>query len=235
VGLLEKAKAVVPVWLLRYIWESPNIADPFLNHYVEWRDKRIKAITEHYGVDWFRGKKLLEVGCGYGDIGASFATLGAEVTCSDGRAEHLAVVRQRYPKVRALLADIDGHWPFTEKYDMIIHLGVLYHLKDHEVPLRQACAAAPHLVLETEVCDSDDPYKVIHVVENSNVYDQALHSRGCRPSGANIERILADCGMGFERLDNDSCNAGYHRYDWPVRHTGAYENGLRRLWFASTR
>ena len=37
------------------------------------------------GFDFFKGKKILELGAGHGDIGAFFAELGADVLCLDGR------------------------------------------------------------------------------------------------------------------------------------------------------
>lgn len=38
--------------------------------YEEWRLHRIAKILEIYGIDYFRGKRVVEVGAGHGDIGA---------------------------------------------------------------------------------------------------------------------------------------------------------------------
>ena len=109
-------------------------------------------------------------------------------------------------------------------------MGLLYHLEPSHRSLRLACRTAPHVVLETEVCDSSSPTAVFDVREEG--YDQAIDGFGCRPSGARIEQLLSEAHMTFERITDARCNAGIHEYDWPVRDTGAYRDGLRRFWFA---
>jgi SAM-dependent methyltransferase len=202
----------------------------FEDHYSDWRRKRIAAIADHYGPGFFNGKTVLEVGCGYGDIGAAFAAFGATVTCSDARDEHLQEAARRHPEVRVVAADLDGPWPFP-RHDVLLHLGLLYHLADPEQAIRQALDAADHLVLETEVCDSSDP-----IVSRSTVevgYDQAFNNHGCRPSPAFVERLLTESGRPFIRIEDDRCNTDYHRYDWPIKETGEFGHGLRRMWFVA--
>lgn len=99
-------------------------------------------MRDHYGAEFFDGKNLLEVGCGYGDIGASFVELGALVTCSDGRASHMKEVRRRHRAVAAVQADLDEPWPFDMRYDVLIHMGVLYHLADPERAMHVMLSAA---------------------------------------------------------------------------------------------
>lgn len=206
--------------------------DAFADHYVEWRQRRIEAIVQHYGPDFFAGKRVLELGCGYGDLGAAFAQLGAQVTCSDARPEHLEVVRKRYPQVKTVAADLDREWPFEGGWDLVLHLGLLYHLRAPEPSIRWACAATRHLVLETEVCDSLDTRLILRTQESG--YDQAFNGCGCRPSTGCIETILRECGASFERLGDASCNSGMHVYDWTELNTGAWRHGLRRLWFVDS-
>jgi len=213
---------------VRYLYRrarSPRFGD----HYDGWRTRRIAAITDHYGAGWFAGRSVLEVGCGYGDIGAAVAKLGASVTCSDAVAGHLKVVARRHPEVRIMRADLDAGWPFADRYDLLLHLGVLYHLEDPEAAIRQALTAADHIVLETEVSDSDDPAFNVRTAEKG--YDQAFNHVGCRPSPAFVERVLTDAGRAFDRVTDDRCNHWIHRYDWPVENTGAHESGRRRMWF----
>jgi len=206
--------------------------EEFAGHYLKWRKQRIDAIVEHYKLQFFAGKNLLEVGCGHGDIGAHFQKLGAIVTCSDARPENLAVARNKYPEISTVLADLDRGWPFDDNFDIVIHMGLLYHLKEAEKPIREACAASWNLVLETEVCDSDDPNDILIVDEESRDYDQAFGGKGCRPSPAYVERILHDCGMTFTRIMDARCNAEFHVYDWQVQNTKTWRSGLRAMWFA---
>lgn len=203
----------------------------FRDHYIKWNNRRIKCIIDYYGKNFFRGKKILEVGCGYGDIGAEFMKLGAEVTCSDARREHLDIVERRYPNIKTVLADLDYEWPFRKKFDVILHLGTLYHLKNFEKSLIKACKTTKYLVLETEVCDSDDPDMVVFTNE-SRGYDQSFNKRGSRPSAEYIEKILKKAGMKYEQVKSSKCNSGFHRYNWKVKNTGKWSHGLRRFWFA---
>ena len=202
----------------------------FTRHYDAWRDARIAAIRSHYGDAFFDGRTLLELGCGYGDIGACFASLGAEVTCADARDEHLQVLQDRWPSLTVVRADLDREWPFA-RFDVILHLGVLYHLEPTHASLRHACRSAQHLVVESEVCDAWSPEAVIVTPERG--YDQSFAGQGCRPSAARVERILQEEGMQFERVADARCNAGMHVYDWPDANTNTFRHGQRRFWFAT--
>lgn len=200
----------------------------FSGHYIGWRAKRLAAILSHYGPSFFFNKKVLEVGCGYGDIGAVFAQLGASVTCSDARRRYLDVVRERHPEINVVQANLDEEWPF-EHQDLVVHMGVLYHLSHYIEPLQRVCRGCDFMVLETEVCDSDDPSFVVQTKEKG--YDQAISGTGTRPSADAIERVLDSCGMKYERITDARCNFELHRYDWQVTNSGAWQHGLRRFWF----
>lgn len=202
--------------------------DLFTGHYDEWRAKRIAAILAYYSPTFFLGKSVLEVGCGHADIGNVFSKLGSRVTCSDARSKHLAVVRKRYPEVSTIQANLEDEWPFAY-HDIIIHMGVLYHLKHFIKPLENACRSCRFMILETEVADSDDPAFALSVSEKG--FDQAISGTGIRPSAEAIESVLRSCGVRFERILDARCNSGIHRYDWPVTNSNKWEHGLRRFWF----
>lgn len=208
---------------------STSDRERFEAHYLAWRQARFDTILSYYGAAFFSGVRVLELGCGYADLGGALSELGADVTCTDGRPEHLAVAQARWPGIATVCADLDHEWPF-DHYDLILHLGLLYHLEPTHRSLRAACRSCTRLVLETEVCDSADPQLVTTREEDG--YDQALSGLGCRPSAARVERTLAEERMAFERLADGRCNAGMHVYDWPLRQTGAAPDGQRRLWFA---
>ena len=209
---------------------QPNLN--FTGHYDLWRSKRIAAIIEWFGPRWFLGKRVLELGAGYGDIGLVFHGLGADVTFSDGRAEHVETMKQRLPMVNPaniVVMDAEQGIPLPGPFNLIVHLGVLYHLDNWRQSLIDAAKKAPFMVLETEVCDSDDPTLELKVRENG--YDQALRGQGTRPSAPMIEKVLTDAGWKHQRLTDDRCNASRHVYDWQVENTGTWRHGVRRWWF----
>jgi len=198
----------------------------FSGPYIKWRNKRVNYIMDYYGKEYFNNKKILELG--YGDVGAAFAELGAEVICSNGREEYLRIVKERYPRVKTFLYDLDKEWPFHEKFDLIIHEDVLHHVKDYERAITNACLNAKNVILEAEVSDSDDHNFVIYNNEEGD--NRALNHIGCRPSGAAVEKILNKCDVEYTMLKDDKCNSDFHVYDWKITNTKAWRHGLRRMW-----
>lgn len=205
----------------------------FDGSYFEWNQKRIKNIVDFYGYKFFYFKKILDLGCGYGDLGGVLYRLGSDVTGVDARQEHLKIVNKKYTGIKTVQANLDAPWPFHgQKFDLILDLGLLCHLADYEAHLKAVCASTTHLVLETAVCDSDDPHKNISIDEEKVVYDLAYSGKGCRPSAAAIERVLRDCGMNFKRIDNPKYNAADYSYDWYPKNDNSTSLQKRRIWFA---
>jgi 2-polyprenyl-3-methyl-5-hydroxy-6-metoxy-1,4-benzoquinol methylase len=159
----------------------------FTDHYNDWIISRINGVKKYISPDFFKGKTLLELGCGYADIGNMFHELGAIVTSSDAREEHLQVVKQRYPHLTTL--QIDGeNISRIDKYDIILHWGLLYHLNEIEDHLEEIAKKCDVLLLETEVSDSDDIK--FYISSRECGYDQAFHNVGIRPSPSYVESVL---------------------------------------------
>lgn len=205
----------------------------FDGKYLEWNQKRIKAIITNYGVEFFKGKKVLDLGCGHGDIGGAMFRLGAEVTAVDAREDHLKIASKKHAGLKVLKADLDREWPFiNQRFDIIIDLGLLCHLIDYEKHLKEICRHANHLILETAVYDSEDENAVFTFSESKGIYDLSVNGIGSRPSAAAVERVLKANGMDFKRLDNNKLNAGTYKYDWIQTNDKSHSAEKRRFWFA---
>lgn len=201
--------------------------------YINWNHARVKAIIDFYGPKTFYWKSLLELGSGIGDISIAFSRLGADVTAVEARQEHVDILKKKYSNLKIQKVDLDNEWPFSRKrFDFVIDMGLLCHLKNWKNHLAQVCSVATFLVLETEVCDSDDPEKILIVEESKAVYDWSFNGVGSRPSAAAIERELTNNGFSFKRHDSPKLNSGPYKYDWTVQNTGDRKFGLRRMWFA---
>lgn len=206
----------------------------FDGKYFDWNQKRIKGIVDYYGYKFFYGKKLADLGCGHADLSGVLYRLGSEITAVDARQEHLKIVTKKFPGIKVVKGNLDGPWPFHgQKFDMTLDLGLLCHLTNYEAHLKAVCGSTTYLILETAVCDSDDPYKAIQIPESKDVYDLAYNGTGCRPSVAAIERVLTECHMSFKRMDNAKFNSGEYVYDWVPRNDGSTNIYKRRIWFCT--
>ena len=199
----------------------------FSDHYNNWRISRLNGIKKYILPEYFKEKTLLELGCGYADNGNMFHELGAIVTSSDGRKEHLEIVKQKYPHIKTLLIDGDND-SIQDKYDVILHWGLLYHLNEIEIHLEKVSQKCDILLLETEVFDSDD--KNFYISNNENGYDQALNNQGIRPSPNYVENILEKNGFQFKLIKDPILNSDFHCYDWDITNSNTWRHGLRRFW-----
>ena len=201
----------------------------FQSHYNHWRKTRIEKIKNIFSENFFNNKKIVEFGCGHGDVGAEFEKLGAVVTYYEGRQSNIDGAKLKEPNRKIHLLDQSIPWSIEGKYDLAIHWGLLYHIGDWKQDLKNVFKYADIIFLESEVSDSDDKDFELKINEH-NGYDQALKRIGSRPSPAMIEHFILQHNMKFTRYDSSDLNSGFHTYDWIVTNTKTWRHGLRRFW-----
>ncbi|HEX8902267.1 class I SAM-dependent methyltransferase [Vitreimonas sp.] len=207
----------------------------FAVSYAHWRTKRINKILELYGMDWFKGKRVLELGSALSDIGAFFADLGAEVICLEGRQETVNFARLKHrnvPRLQIEQCDLEGDFSHYGKFDLIIHFGLLYHIKNVDEHMARCFAMTDSMIMETVVCDSQDPHKMLLVPEPKAVLEQSLHGMGSRPSPFYVERLGTEAGFKFDRHFTADLNfEDRFIYDWPHQNDDSHGDWQkRRFW-----
>jgi SAM-dependent methyltransferase len=211
----------------------------FQHHYVHWRKVRIDKIEQIFGKEFFKDKTVLELACGYGDIGKYFKeNLQSNVTFAEGREEHFPYIRGNIPGCNILHINQENHWELETKYDVIIHFGVMYHLDNWKQDLECTLRHSDLIILETEVADTDDPTFEQKFVDPVS-YDQAMGPKllATRPSAAYIESVFTENGFSFVRYDDTDLDSGVHNYSWKVTETAKAHKterfsgfGKRRFW-----
>jgi hypothetical protein len=199
----------------------------FKCHYDNWTKSRMLAIKKYINVESFMNKTLLELGGGYGHNGNQFYNLGCKVTSSDARVEHLQNGKKEYPHIDFEIIDCDKN-KINKKYDIILHWGLLYHLREIEVHLKNVCENCNIILLETEVADSDDDN--FYFITQEEGYDQAYNNCGIRPSEKYVEKVLSNNGFKYFMIKDSVVNSDFHIYDWEITNTRTWRGGLRRFW-----
>jgi SAM-dependent methyltransferase len=213
-----------------------NKAGLFHPSYYGWRVTRCNKMLEIYGVDYFKGKKILELGAGHGDIGAFFAELGAQVLCLEGRIQNVNFARLKHHKIENIKFEqfnLENDFSHFGRFDVIINFGLIYHLKNVDAHLKCCFATANEIILETVVCDSTDPHKIFFLAERREVDEDSLDGIGSRPSPFYIERIAAENNFDFTRCFTPDLNYTHQfSYDWKHKNDNQISDDfiLRRFW-----
>lgn len=104
------------------------------------------AYVYNYGADLLPlldprpGERILDAGCGTGQLTARIADAGAEVYGIDHSADMIAKARAAFPALRFDVADLTS-FTTTEKYDAIFSNAVLHWVKNAEAAARCFSAA----------------------------------------------------------------------------------------------
>jgi 2-polyprenyl-3-methyl-5-hydroxy-6-metoxy-1,4-benzoquinol methylase len=213
-----------------------NEAGLFHPSYEDWRIKRVNKILELYGIDYFEGKNLLELGGGHGEIGAFFAELGANVLCLEGRMQNVNYASLKHRKVANFKCkhfNLEHDFSEFGRFDLIINFGLLYHLQKVDEHLNCCFRMSDDILFESVVCDSTDPYKIFFCDENKDIDEEALEGIGSRPSPFYIERIAKEHHFESIRYFNADLNSGKQFiYDWKHKNDNRPGEGfkLRRFW-----
>ena len=116
------------------------------------------AVRERFG-DSLAGHDAIDIACHQGWFSTQLLEWGADdVLAVDARAEHIADVELirdalHLSKLRTLQSDVHAIEPAKlGKFDLVLMLGLIYHLENPIGALRQAFALTRHMcVIETQV------------------------------------------------------------------------------------
>jgi SAM-dependent methyltransferase len=129
------------------------------------------------------GRSVIEVGAGIGDHTSFFLDRGCQVLTTEGRPEHLRVLRERFPQLDARLLDLDNPDPeFATQAEIVYCYGTLYHLERPAEALAFLGRLALELLLLETCVSPDNEERVNPVREEIRNPSQALGGRGCRPT-----------------------------------------------------
>jgi len=150
-----------------------------------------------------RGKRILDIGCNSGFWSIQCALLGAEVVGFDGREE---LIRQAdliksivgVEKVEFRCFDF---WDMSPQrlggtFDVVLNLGVLYHLTDPLKALQLTKSMARQdIVLDTEVYPSSDSVIKLYWEDAIDIRNALKSGVVAHPSKSSIELMLRHIGV----------------------------------------
>ena len=129
-----------------YQWENLEEGKALLSH--DWFKENVSTILAEQELqikpEWFKGKKILDAGCGNGRWSYGFSRLGADVTCVDVNPAAIEKTRvalqgfnneQRF--IVSKLEDLSQHLDTDEKFDLVFSWGVLHHTQSFNRSLKQ--------------------------------------------------------------------------------------------------
>lgn len=218
----------------RNVFELPAFRDRYT--------KPIEHIKSHLHLDRLRGRKVIDLACGYGWWGQSLMDHGAEGLFIDGRPENLHRVRTSMPRAVTHLMNLETD-PFpVSRVDLVLCMGILYHLGDPKALIEKLAAITDRVFVDTTVMDHDGDFIVFHD-EDNDVRQFSVTGKACRPSPGWVINRLREAG--FEHV-RDISHADMNSepgpgksgliYDWEFRRTCGWRRGectLRKMYLAS--
>ena len=150
-----------------------------------------------------RGKRILDIACNSGFWSIQCALLGAEVVGFDGRAELIeqadllrAIVGVDKVEFRVL-----DFWEMSPQalggtFDVVLNLGILYHLTDPLKALQLTKSMArEHILLDTSVYPSRESVIKLRWEEPADIRDATRSGIVASPSKSSIDLMLRHVGV----------------------------------------
>jgi 2-polyprenyl-3-methyl-5-hydroxy-6-metoxy-1,4-benzoquinol methylase len=213
--------------------------------YENWTNKRIDAIVKQFGEDSFNRAKVLEMGACHGDIGIELMKLGANVTFSDVRFEHMKDIPNKIGfEPEMICIDHNSGYKLNRKFDFVLHMSLLCHIEKWKEDLNRVVELGGWVILETIVNPNHDQEDMLLPSDEHEYSD--YNSNRAYVTERSIESELKKLKCTFFQLNVENTNYGWvnrntmvrHHYKWngstePIKKE---ENGInlithyRRMW-----
>ncbi len=140
-------------------------------------------------------RTALDLGCGVGYYSAMLRDLGFQVVAADGREENIVEARSRHSGIDFRVADAeDPSLPALGTFDLVVCLGLLYHLENPLRAVRSLRAlCGKFLLVESMAIPDDEPYLI--VLDEPSGVDQSLGAVSCLPSEGAIIKMVYRAGF----------------------------------------
>jgi len=182
----------------------------------------------------FTGKSVIDVGCGVGHLAQFFVNKGCKVLCVDGRAENIASLKLKYPGLEAKVSNADHALKQFGQFDCVFCYGLLYHLENPLLTMRTLAEACKDvLLLETLVCDAEDP--LLFMVDEPKRNNQALQGIGCRPSPSYVAMGLNRSGFRYVYAPKNQPQHEDFQFEWKNNREFARDGHNLRCIFISSK
>ena len=137
----------------------------------------------------------LDMGCGVGYYSAMLRELGFQTCALDGRAENISEAAIRHPGIDFRVADAENpDLSSLGVFDLVLCLGLLYHLENPLRAIRNLRALTGKLLLiESMIVPDDEPYLIM--LDEPAGEDQSLGAVSCYPSEGAIVKMAYRAGF----------------------------------------
>jgi len=150
------------------------------------------------------GKRVLDIACSSGYWSIQCALLGAEVVAFDARPEQIELAN--FVKTTVGLDNVEfsvlDFWEMTPEklggtFDVVLNLGILYHLPNPVEALQRTMAmASNHVLLDTAVYPKQRPLLLLQWDDPTDIRMSANAGVAALPSKKAVEMMLAHVKAG---------------------------------------
>jgi len=167
---------------------------PASQRFVEARKAVLRPVLQSIREKW-KMQSVADVGCGVGYFSGFLEEQGFDVVGFDARSENVEEARRRYPSIEFHVANIEEPSVLQRgSFDLVLCLGLLYHLENPLRALRNLATMANQFLL-IESYATPQKETAFYLREELRLEDQSLTSLALYPSESSLIKICYKVGF----------------------------------------